>query len=410
MIGIALENGGPASKLDMGILLNRIATQIDTSASTLRAAKRKLLLRDGLIFVSLTLISLVLYGITLLLFRSFELHRDNLAVFWSDRGRDEMQHGHAEQGAVSLRNALSYDPDNREYELLLAQALRDAGQTEQAKNYFLNLWESRPGDGFINLQLARLARAKGTTSDAVNYYRASIFGDWRGDAPVRRRSIRLELADYLMSLDQMEAARAELLIAAGNAPNDAQINLTFGEKFAALGDVSDALASYKKALGEDPHNQSALQAIGRLSFHAGDYEAAHTYLEVALRQGIKDQSQREQMLAMATDAQRLVQLSFSRRLPARQRADHLLLGRGIAESRFNACSSQLGATAPLSAAMQDLKSRWKTADSIVRRTVQQNADAQDTLADLISDTEVTTSKECGQPAGDDALLLMLASH
>ena len=376
----------------------------------LSKAKRALLLRDGLVFLTLTLVALALYGVTLILFRSFERHREDLAVYWADRGRDEVQHGQAGQAVASLRNALSYDPDNRGYELLLAQALSDSGRIEQATNYFLNLRDLRPGDGFINLQLARLARSKGTPTEAVNDYHASIFGDWGGDGAVRRRNVRLELADYLTSLHQTEAARAELLIASGNAPNDLNVIVTIGGKFAAIGDAADALTAYKKAEAADSHNEAVLEAIGRLSFQTGDYERAHTYLEKALGLGIPDQSQKDGVVALSSEAERLVDLSFSRGLSARQRTEHLFLAKNIAELRLHTCSAQLSDPALRSFAMQDLESRWKATHKLSRRSVQQDADAQDSMADLINDTEWITAKECGQPSGDDALLLKLAGH
>ena len=390
--------------------MDHAASQVEEQSLALSKAKRALLLRDGLVFLTLTLIALVLYGVTLALFRSFERHRADLAVYWADRGRDEVQHGQAVQAVASLRNALSYDPDNRGNELLLAEALSNAGQIEQATNYFLNLRDIRPGDGFINLQLARLARSKGTVTEAVDDYHASIFGDWGGDGAVRRRNVRLELADYLTSLHQPEAARAELLIASGNAPNDPKINVTLGAKFAAIGDVADALSAYKKAEAADSHNEAVVEAIGRLSFQAGDYERAHTYLEEALALGISDQAEKSRVMAMAAEAGRSVDLSFSRGLSARQRTEHLFVAKDIAETRLRACSTQLGDPALRSSAMQDLAGRWKATDKQSRRSVQQDADAQDSMADLINDTEVITAKECGQPSGDDALLLKLAGH
>jgi hypothetical protein len=62
------------------------------------------------------------------------------------------------------------------HELLLAQALGDAGHTEESYNYFLGLWETQPGSGFINLRLARLAAKKNDMQAAINYYRAAIYG------------------------------------------------------------------------------------------------------------------------------------------------------------------------------------------------------------------------------------------
>ncbi len=233
-------------------------------------------------FLALTCITLLLYAVTLLLFRSFERHRASLAVYWSDRGQDEISHGHADQAATSLRNALSYDTDDRHYEMLLAQALAESGKTDQAMNYFLNLWDTQPGDGFINLQLARLSRTKRLSQQAVNYYHASIFGDWRGDGTTHRRNVRLELADYLASIHDTTAARAELLIAAGNASNKTDVNLLLGNKFAAIGDASDALNSYEKALESNPREHAALETAGRLSLQLGDYAAAFPHFSIGI--------------------------------------------------------------------------------------------------------------------------------
>ena len=83
--------------------MNRVTTKAWSGDSTPPAAKRKLLFRDGLAFVVLTLVSLALYGVTLSLFRSFERHRQGLAEYWSDRGKEEMQHGQSKQGAESIR-------------------------------------------------------------------------------------------------------------------------------------------------------------------------------------------------------------------------------------------------------------------------------------------------------------------
>ena len=398
----------PGKYIESGAILNRVTTQAGMQAPAQPAAKRKLFFRDGLAFVALTLVSLALYGVTLSLFRSFEHYRQGLAVYWSDRGREEMQRGQSRQGAESLKKALSYAPENRSYELLLAQALSDSGQADQATNYFLNLWESQPGDGFINLELARLARGKRDAKRAEEYYRASIFGDWRGDGPTRRRTIRLELADYLASLHQLDAARAELMIASGNAAVNQNINLTLGDKFAAIGDVPDALNSYKKAAVDDPHDQVTLEKAGRLSFQVGNFDDAFGFLDDALKEGISDEGDRQQLAAMSERAQQLIKLSLSRELPPRERIEHLLLAKTIAQARLTACLAHPGAATQQSANLQNLKERWEVADSDTRSTMEEVPSLQDSLSNLVMETELVTVKECGSPTGDDALLVMLA--
>lgn len=386
-----------------------MSTRAEARPTPISQYKRKLFLRDSVVFLALTCITLVLYAFTLILFKSFQSHRASLAIYWADRGRDELSHDRADQAATSLRNALSFDPNDRRYEILLAEALAESGKTDQAMNYFLNLWDTQPGDGFINLELARLSRQKGLSQQAVNYYHASIFGDWPGDGTTRRRSIRLELADYLASIHDTTAARAELLIASGNASNDVEANLALGKKFDVIGDAPDALNSYKKALEGNPREQTALAAAGRLSLQLGDYGVARAFFNKDLKEGIQDPTLRDQVLALTEEATRLEELNVSPNLPNRERADHLLLGKAIAEARFNSCIVQMGNASQEPAALLELKQRWNAAKNDSLRTLQLDEASQDSLSALISDTEILTSKVCGAPSGDDAILLKLAA-
>ena len=257
-----------------------MTSKTDTESST----KRGLVLRDALTFLSLTLITAVLFAITLFLFRTFTSHREELAERWSSRGRAAMSSGQPEQAIVALRTALSYAPGNRSYELLLAQALGDAGHAEEAYNYFLGLWETQPGDGFINLRLARLAAAKKDTQAAINYYRASIFGSWEGDGTERRRDVRLELSRYLLAHNNLSGARAELLITGGNAPDDVGLAMTIAPLLEQAGAPNDALNYYRKVLARDPNNHTALEAAGRLEYGFGHFEEAYHLLEQSVRQ------------------------------------------------------------------------------------------------------------------------------
>src|SRR5580704_6179677 len=228
-----------------------------------RDIKRRLIFHDAVTFLSLTLITAVLFAITLFLFRSFASHREELAERWSSRGRAAMSSGQPEQAIVALRTALSYSPGNRTYELLLAQALGDAGHLDESYNYFLGLWEMQPGDGFINLRLARLAAAKKDMQSSVNYYRGAIYGTWEGDGAVRRREVRLELSRYLIACHDLSSARTELLIAGGNAPDDLNLALTLGPLLEQAGVPHDALNNYEKVLVRDPNNITALEDAGR---------------------------------------------------------------------------------------------------------------------------------------------------
>lgn len=388
-------------------------------ASTSRATRRGLLLRDTLIFLALCGVTVALFLVTFLLFRSFENHREDLGQRWAARGRTALQQGRPADAVVALRTALTYREALPE-QLLLAQALAESGHTEEAMNYFLNLRESRPGDGFINVQLARLARRQRDPQQAIDYYRASIFGDWQGDGTLRRREVRLELADYLAQRGNPSAARDELLIAAGNTPETAATDVLFGDRLAAIGDTSDAFGFYKKSLDEKPHQRDTLAKAGRLAYALGHYDEAYRLLTDAIAQKPENPAEaadEKQWAALAADAHRVPELSLSRELPAATRAEHILLASRIAQKRLQDCTPQPPANpsspstpVPDAPVLQALKSRWTaTAGQLNLRALERDAALEDNVTQLINDTELQTVQPCGPPQGDNALLLMLAS-
>jgi tetratricopeptide (TPR) repeat protein len=380
-------------------------------------SRRGLIVHDSLAFVALLGTSIALFGVTLFLFKSFQAHRADLAERWSVRGRMELSANHPEQAVSALRTALSYaseGPSERADQLLLAQALDAAGHTEEATNYFLNLHDATPGDGSINLQLARLARRKGDDDDADNYYRAAIYGSWEGDAVIRRRQTRLELADFLIQQHQLGEARNELFTVAGNFPNDVELNLDVARKLEAAGFLQDALTFYQKAAAADPHSRLPLELAGTAAYKLGDYAEAERLLNRALveRPAPNHTAEQQQHLeALAEDARRIQQLNLTRDQPAIERADHILNASRIAQARLQTCLKNNP-----SATLASLNARWTAATAGSqgnRRTLLENAATQDTWASLVYTTEQDTAPPlnpvCGQPTGDDALLLRLAN-
>jgi Tfp pilus assembly protein PilF len=219
-----------------------------TETEDLTIAKRRLILRDSLSILSLLLGTAVLFAATLFLFRSFTAHRAVLAQRWSDRGRAALQGSRPEDAIADLRTALSYAPGTRAYELLLAEALGEAGHSDESFNYFLSLWDAEPGNGFVNLELARLAAKRNDRRAAVNYYRAAIYGTWEGDGVERRAGVRLELARYLIATGDLPAARMELLIAGGNAPDNYDRDVALAGLLQQAQDPGDAQTFSQKAI------------------------------------------------------------------------------------------------------------------------------------------------------------------
>jgi tetratricopeptide (TPR) repeat protein len=383
--------------------------EIDNESSSMR----RLVLRDALTFLSLTLIAVMLFAITLFLFNSFVAHRKDLAQRWSARGQAAMSSGHPDQAIVALRTALSYAPGERSDELLLAQALGDAGHIEESYNYFLGLWETQPGDGFINLRLARLAAGKKDMQAAVNYYRASIYGTWEGDGIERRREVRLELSRYLIAHQDLSSARTELLIAGGNAPDDVGLALTLGPLLEQAGAPHDALNYYQKVLARDPNNQTALEAAGRLQYGFGNFDDAHRLLEQAGHQrAITNSSEAglsAEVTAMLNNSAQILTLAPSKKLPPVERVARILKARDLAKKRFESCNAEVSAANGPASPLQSLGARWTAKEATVNRAaLLKDSAEQDAVMKLAFDTEVQTAQICDAPTGDDALLLLLA--
>lgn len=374
--------------------------------SQVKAARRRLMLRDGLRFLTLTLVTLAMSGVTTLLFRSFEAHREELAVRWAERGQQALAAGKSKEAVTALRTSLGFRPDVRENQLALARALAASGRVDEAENYFLNLWQAQPGDGGINLELARLARQQKKPFDAIQYYRAAVFGTWGGDGPARRRDIRLELSSYLVELGQGQAARAELLIAAGNNP-DATSQLRIGEALEAAGAPKDAATAYRSVSDDKVLGATAQAKLGELCYAQGDYACSAEELTRALRKSLWTAEQKQRMSAMQENAERLQALALSHNVPSQVRADHLREASRIAMARVDGCLAKHAGQAD----MMQLQTQWKALDTAKNRAeLRHDDDLQDQYRQLIFNTERSAADVCGAPTGDDALLLYLADH
>jgi tetratricopeptide (TPR) repeat protein len=375
--------------------------------ASLISSRRKLFLRDSLTFFVLTLVTIVLFMVTLLLFRSFTTHRADLAVRWAARGEAALKQGHPDQAVPALRTALIYAPDERSYQMMLAQSLGDSGHAEEATNYFLNLWEAQPGDGVINLQLARLARRRAAKEEAIRYYRAAIFGNWQGEGVQRRREARLELANYLIEQGDLAMAQTELLVAASNAPPGAGLELLFGDELVRAADARDALLYYQKAIAQDPRNPVAYEKAGRLAYQMGDYARARNWLERAVRESGGTAVGAN---ALLKNTERLLVLSPAAARSTKEQITRLLDNEATAKTRWMACVATLSKEGPLPAVLA-LNARWAQADGIsTRDALAADQGNEDMVTGLIDESEMLAEDLCGAPTGDDALLLLLAKN
>lgn len=370
------------------------------------------MLRDTLTLSVLVIATIALYVITSFLFRSFAAHRSELARQYAATGRAALIAGQPEQAISSLRVSLSYNPDDTENHLLFAEALAQAHHTEEATNYFLSLRELRPADGFINLQLARLARQKGDDRQAIDYYRSSALGNWDGDGVTARRQVQLEFAEYLIQRGDLGGARSQIFIAATNAPETADLDILFADWLVKANDPAAALGFYRKAVALDPHNFNALFEAGSIAYELRRYQDAADLLSLALRRtpaAERNNFQAVRAAKLEDNTRRILNLTLSADLPPRQRVEHLRTALPIAKARLEGCATGVASLSTLPASIQALQARWQDATKLTGRPIPaDNTADQDAVARLIFDTEIESARFCGAPSGDDALLLLLA--
>lgn len=371
-----------------------------------RQQKQKLILRDSLALLSLFVIVVILFFVTWLLFRSFNDHRQELAKRWLKRGENALHSGQPAIAIDALRSALAYAPDNETLQIELAEALAAAGRTQEAVAYFNTLLDSHPGNGMINLQLARLAAKQGEEPAALEYYQAALDGTWEGDGYVRRREVRLELSQYLIGRKRYDQARNQLLIAAGNAPDDAGLEIQVAGMLEQAQDQANALHVYQKALLHRPVQLAALEGASRATYALNRYLQAKDYLERTLNHADFEKqpaSVQAQYRNMLSDADHILLLYPGDDLSVRARAERILSNRKTAQARLAACPDSNNP------AIQALNGQWQQMPATLRLLqLEQNPELQQQIMQLVYQTEIVTSQQCGAPTGDDALLLKIA--
>ncbi len=433
-----------------------IALKTPLTASD-RIQRRRLIFADTLALVTLFAITALLAVMTNYLYQSYASHQVELANRWLARGEQAMRDGKPQAAIDALSSALAFAPSDRNTEIKLAEALASAGRLQEAAVYFNTLLESQQGSGLINLQLARLAARQGNVSQATEDYQRAIYGNWEGDGYVRRRDVRFELIDYLIAHQLLDRARSDLLVAAGNAPeDDISVQLEIARKMEQAQDPSDALQLYKTILRRHPSLREALDGAGRTAFQMGRYLEAKRYLSRALEGPGVDQEPKavlDESREQLSEATRLLLLYPSSRLSLKERSARILADRELAMARLEQCTQersqvqakdaaaasapapavasrgsnplqslksrftgQPAATAPKQAAapppvdpLLALTARWKQLPAKLKlRDLEEDSDLAQTQIQLIYDTELLTQQLCGAPAGDDALLLKIA--
>ena len=310
--------------------------------------RRRLLFTDTISLATLFVITALLAVLTQAFYKSYTAHQAALAQRWASRGELALRNGKPEAAIDAFRSALADGPGQRDIEIALAEALASAGHTQEAASYFNTLLESEPGSGMINLQLARLAARQGNVTQALEDYHRAIYGNWEGNGYIRRREVRMELINFLISRQFYSEARNELLVGVGNAPNnDFSFLLQIAQVMEKAFDPRDALRIYKTVLEHHPSSVEATEGAGRTAFQLGHYREARQYLERVINTPEADRESPqafEQSREMLRDASRLLSLYPSSQLSLLAQSSRILEDRQLAQARLDSCIASEGTT------------------------------------------------------------------
>jgi tetratricopeptide (TPR) repeat protein len=382
-----------------------VESQENTTASAKRMDLRLYLKQQPVMLALLAALGVIFFLAVAGLSRAYHAQREFLGNRWFSRGVADLNARHFDRAVTEFRSALLYSRDNYDYQLSLAEALIGEKRTSEAYSYLVNLWDQQPENGLVNLELARIAAQRGQTEQAQRYYHNAIYAVWPGDQQVKRRDARLELIEYLLSINAQARAQAELIALEENLGDDPSQQKRVGDLFLRAQDYEHALAAYRLSLRSDRHNEAAMAGAGWAAFQLGRYPLAERYLQAAVAANPNDMQSADRLrtteLVLRMDP-------FRRQISAAERNRIAMEAFAIAGKRLSSCATPK--TAAGSAVSQpSLTDSWaKMKPQISEQQLRRNPDLVEAAMDLVFEIERQTGAACGPPTGADLALLLIA--
>ncbi len=191
-----------------------------------------------------------------------------------------------------------------------------------------------------------------------------------------------------------DAARTQLLIAAGNAPDDPAIKTEIAGQLEQANDPQDALGIYRSVAARHSPPLAAVEGAGRTAFNLGEYRIAADYLARTVCQCCLCRVARQRKSCRSRHARHRQPhppaLSVSQSAAAPASPAHS--GRKKYGTPAAHCLHQ-PPVSPLPPPLSALVARWEQLPSrLTAVQLEQNPDLEQTLLQLVYDTETVTAQ------------------
>lgn len=365
--------------------------------------------REAVLVFCFVLIVL-LFATTALVSRLYHKKIHTLGDEWFSKGESAFQSGQVVSALNDYRNALVYSPNNPVFQLHLAQALAAAGRLDEAASYLTNLLAESPGNGELNLELARIAVRKNQPVDAMRFYESAIYGSWESAPLVRRWNVRRELVEYLLGHGDVADAQAEAIGLAQEVPaGDLERQKVAGEFLLRAGLWERAREEFQSELKFDSRDPEALAGLGTALFRSERYPEALLYFN-RLPRDKRDDPQLEQMIG---ESRAIVEANpWFGGLSSQERARRTFDALNVAISRLAQCAHEHGESLTETPAVSDFQKFYATRQNMTRDWSERNLELHpgriDAAMALVFQIEDATAERCGEPAtGPDRALRVI---
>ncbi|MGI8746241.1 MAG: tetratricopeptide repeat protein [Bryobacteraceae bacterium] len=206
-----------------------------------------------------------------------------------------LKEGKLPQAVDLLSRAHAVDRKNVNYELTLIDALIAAGKTAEAEPLLDEILQRESNDGAANLTAARLMASKGRMGDAESYYHRAIYGEWPNNPDRSRRSVRMELIEFLLKNERKQGLLAELLPLQEAAEGDLALKKRIAHLFLVAGSPTRAADAYRSLIQQDRKDADLYSGLGEAQLVAGQYRPAVAAFVAAFRRRPDEPNLRQRM-------------------------------------------------------------------------------------------------------------------